>query len=35
MAASGIKACEVGISSHILKTNKTTRLTNLAFDMMK
>lgn len=33
MAASGIQACEVGVSSHILRTEKTTRLVNLAFDM--
>ena len=35
MAASGIKACEVGISSHILRTEKTVRLVNLAYDMSK
>ena len=35
MAASGIKACEVGVSSHILRTEKTTRLVNLAYDMSK
>ena len=35
MAASGIKACEVGISQHILSTEKTMRLVNLAFDMKK
>lgn len=35
MAAAGIKACENGISEHILKTHKTMRLVNLAFDMMK
>jgi hypothetical protein len=35
MAASGIKACEIGISAHILKTEKTVRLINLAYDMSK
>lgn len=35
MAATGIKACEAGISSHILKAEKTSRLVNLAFDMNK
>jgi hypothetical protein len=35
MAASGIKACEIGISSHILRTEKTMRLVNLAFDMSR
>jgi phospholipid-translocating ATPase len=35
MAASGIKACEIGISSHILRTEKTMRLVNLAYDMLK
>lgn len=35
MAASGIKACENGISSHILRTEKTMRLVNLAYDMNK
>ena len=33
MAAAGIKACEVGISHHVLNTEKTMRLVNLAFDM--
>ena len=35
MAASGIKACEVGISSHILRTEKTYRLVKLAYDCSK
>jgi phospholipid-translocating ATPase len=35
MAASGIKACEAGVSGHILKTEKTVRLINLAHDMAK
>lgn len=35
MAASGIKACEAGISAHILKAEKTIRLVNLAYDMNK
>ena len=35
MAATGIKACEQNISSHITKTEKTMRLVNMAFDMME
>jgi len=35
MAASGIKICEVGIPQSVLKINKTSRLLNMAFDMIK
>ena len=35
MAASGIKICEVGLPPSVLKINKTSRLINMAFDMMK
>jgi class 3 adenylate cyclase len=33
MAASGIKACEIGISDNILKIDKTVRLMEMAFEM--
>ncbi|CAD8135801.1 unnamed protein product [Paramecium octaurelia] len=35
MAATGIKASEINISPHMLKTEKTMRLVNMAFDMME
>ena len=35
MAASGIKLCEIGLPQSLLQQNKTTRLINMAFDMMK
>ena len=35
MAATGITICEVGLPQSVLKINKTSRLINMAFDMMK
>ena len=35
MAASGIKDCEVYVSKHLLRTEKTLRLVNLCLDMLK
>lgn len=35
MAATGIKICEVGLPQSVLKINKTSRLINMAFEMIK
>lgn len=35
MAASGIKLCEIGLPQSLLQQNKTSRIINMAFDMMK
>ncbi|CAD8103907.1 unnamed protein product [Paramecium primaurelia] len=35
MAATGIKACEQNMAVHVIRTEKTTRLINMAFDMMQ
>ncbi|CAD8190865.1 unnamed protein product [Paramecium octaurelia] len=35
MAATGIKACEQNMTAHVIRTEKTMRLVNMAFDMMQ
>lgn len=34
MAATGFRACEININPHMLRTEKTMRLVNMAYDMM-